>query len=29
LRKVVIYPVKKGKNGQNRNDREPLSDQGE
>jgi spoIIIJ-associated protein len=29
LRKVVIYPVKKGKNDKNKNDHEPLSDQGE
>jgi spoIIIJ-associated protein len=29
LRKVVIYPVKKGKNGQDKNDHEPISDQGE
>ena len=28
LRKVVIYPVKKGRNDKNKNDHEPLSDQG-
>jgi len=29
LRKVVIYPVKRGKNDKNKNDHEPISDQGE